>query len=94
MASDEEHARALAAQAAATTVAPGAKINVTPPASRKTVTLPPRRLKAAHGGVAKVEIVKGAPPKPAPPKSPLATVPPPWTQPLPPVPPTTGSGRI
>lgn len=90
LASDEEHARALAAQAAAATVAPGARIKVTPPASRKTVTLPPRRLKAAHGGVAKIEIVKGAPPKPAPPKSPLATVPPPWTQPPPPVPPTTG----
>jgi hypothetical protein len=90
LASDEEHARALAAQAAAAVVAPGGKIKVTPPASRKTVTLPPRRLKAAHGGVAKVEIVKGGPIKPPPPKSPLANTPPPWTPPSPPVPPTTG----
>ena len=90
LASDEEHARALAAQAAAATIAPGAKIKVSTPASRKTVTLPPRRLKAAHGGVAKVEIVTGGPPKPAPPKTPLATNPP-QSPPLPPPsPPTTG----
>lgn len=90
LASDEEHARALAAQAAAAVIAPGTKIKVTPPASRKAATLPPRRLKAAHGGVAKVEIVMGGPPKPAPPKAPLANTPPP-SPPTPPLnPPTTG----
>lgn len=90
LASDEEHARALAAQAAAAVIAPGAKIKVTPPASRKAAALPPRRLKVAHGGVAKVEIVSGGPPKPAPPKAPLASTPPPTPQPPPPSPPRTG----
>ena len=90
LASDEEHARALAAQAAATVLAPGAKIKVTPPASRKATTLPPRRLKAAHGGVAKVEIVMGGPQRSASPKMPLATAPPPSAVPPPLSPPTTG----
>ncbi|HEY0149637.1 MAG TPA: hypothetical protein VGB70_11630 [Allosphingosinicella sp.] len=90
LASDEEHARALAAQAAAAVIAPDTKIKVTPPASRKAAVLPPRRLKAAHGGVAKVEIVTGSPPKPAPPKSRLANTPPPSPPPPPPSPPTSG----
>ena len=89
LASDEEHARALAAQAAAAVIAPSAKIKVSPP-SRKLVTLLPRRLKAAHGGVAKVEIITGRPPKPAPTKTPLATNPPPSPPAPPPSPPTTG----
>ena len=90
LASDEEHARALAAQAAAAVIAPGAKIKVTPPASRKAATLPPRRLKAAHGGVAKVEILTGGAAKPVPPKVPLANTPP-QSLLLPPAgPPTTG----
>ena len=88
LASDEEHAQALAAQAAATVIAPGSKIKVSPPASRKPTAAPPRRLKAAHGGVASVEIVKGGPQKPAPAKAPLATVPPP----SPPAPPPSPGG--
>ena len=91
LASDEEHARALAAQAAAAVIAPGSKIKVSPPASRKPTAAPPRRLKAAHGGVASVEIVKGGPLKPAPAKTPLATVPPPSPPAPPPSPGSTGA---
>jgi hypothetical protein len=72
MASDEDHARALAEQAAAAVIAPSAKINITPPASRATKAAPPRRLKEAHGGIASVEIINGSPPTPAPPPQPLA----------------------
>jgi len=89
LASDEELARALAAQAAAARAAiqQGNKIKVTPPASRAPKAAPPRRLKGGHGGISSVEIVKGEPPKPAPPRTGLQTpVPPPWTTPSPPAP--------
>lgn len=77
-ASDEEHARALADRAAATAVSPGKKIKVSPPGSRSAPMATPRRLKAAHGGVASVTIVGGSPPKAAAPsKPPLANTPPP-----------------
>jgi hypothetical protein len=76
----------LADRAAATALSPGAKIKVSSPASRDRNTLPPRKLKAAHGGVTKVTVVPAGPAKSAaPPRTPLADTPPP-----PPPPPPNG----
>ena len=82
MASDEALEQALADQAAAAKITPNARIKVTPPASRTPKAASPRKLKTGHGGVATVELVKGSPPKPTPPGTPLVQTPPPsWSVP-------------
>lgn len=82
-ASDEEHARAMAERAAASTTAIGTKIKVSTKASRGSPSLPPRRLKETYGEVSTVTVLKGRPPKPASPSrgSSLSTTEPPASPP-------------
>lgn len=88
MASDEELAKALEDRAAALSLQSGGKIKVTPPASRASSKLKPRRLKRVHGEIGAVVIVEGSPPKPVDQQAKPLTD----TQPAP-SPPTTTSGR-
>lgn len=91
MASDEEHEQAMADRATAAAAATVTKIKVTPPASRSPKAAPSRHLKAAHGSVASVTIIKGSPPKPAQSSRPLVfSPPPPQTSSMP----TTPSGPV
>lgn len=83
LASDEEHARALAEQASKIEVRPDSKISVSAPASRSKKAAAPRQLKSGHGGVVSVEVVTGSPPTQPGPKKPLSKDAPPPSATLP-----------